>query len=84
MRQCSKLKLMLTERGIKQVELANLLGIDRSTLSLYVNGWKEPSEHIKKEIGRILSLDPLLLFDEGPQDSAPNADEQNPCGRTGR
>jgi transcriptional regulator with XRE-family HTH domain len=75
--------MVLTERGIKQVELARLIGIDRSTLSLYVNGWKEPSEHIKEEIARVLGLDPVQLFDGGRGDSTPNAGEQRTCGRAG-
>jgi len=44
----TKLKKILTDRGIKQVWLADQLGVDPSVISRYVSGqWNMPDDHIK-------------------------------------
>ena len=57
-----RLKILLMERGIKHVELAQMLGIDRSTLSLYINGWKPIPTKVRQQIAEILSFPANELF----------------------
>lgn len=52
----TKLKQLLTDRRIRQVELARELRLDPSQLSLYFSGWKRIPEKHLGAIGRVLGL----------------------------
>ena len=52
----TKLKKVIEARGIKQVWLAEQIGVDQSVISRYVSGqWNMPKEHIK-ELARVLGV----------------------------
>lgn len=45
-----KLKLLITEKGIQQKDLANLLQTTPQTISRYVKGEREPNIEILKQL----------------------------------
>ena len=56
------LKLQLWKAGIRQNRLAQMLGIDETTLSRIVNGFRPPSEHVRARIAELLKTDERWLF----------------------
>jgi transcriptional regulator with XRE-family HTH domain len=42
------------KEGLTQSQLADEIGIDRSTLSLYENGKRKPSYEVMKQIAKVL------------------------------
>lgn len=60
------LKIMRKKRGLTQKELADLVGIKRSTVAGYESKNQEPSYEILKKISDTLqcSIDTLLDFNE--------------------
>ena len=62
-----RLRKLRKNKGIKQEELANIIGVDKSTISLYEIGKNDPSDKVKIEIAKYfnISLDYLMgVIDE--------------------
>ena len=62
-----RLKKIRTERKIKQEELAEILGVKKTSISMYETGKNDPTDKIKIEIARYfnISLDYLIgVIDE--------------------
>jgi transcriptional regulator with XRE-family HTH domain len=59
------LKLRLWEGGVRQNQLARMLDIDESLLSRIVNGFRQPTEELKKRIAALLEADEQWLFNAG-------------------
>ncbi|MGD6854532.1 helix-turn-helix domain-containing protein [Bacillus infantis] len=51
-------------RNLTQAEIAELIHIDRAYYSQVESGLRNPSEEISRSIGRVLNIDPLLLFSD--------------------
>ena len=60
------LKLLLWKRGMRQNSLAKLLGIDETVLSRIINGLREPSPPLRKQIAALLDGDEEWLFQAAP------------------
>jgi transcriptional regulator with XRE-family HTH domain len=58
------LKLQLWKSGIRQNRLASMLGIDETIVSKIVNGFRPPSEELKKRIAEVLASDRDWLFEK--------------------
>jgi transcriptional regulator with XRE-family HTH domain len=58
------LKLQLWKIGIRQNRLAKMLGMDETILSKIVNGFRAPSEALKKQIAMLLHCDESWLFEQ--------------------
>lgn len=56
------LKIKRWERGIKQYELAILLGCSSTYLSMVENGRIQPSENFKEKVAEIFNLDIEDIF----------------------
>lgn len=56
------LKVKRWEAGIKQYELANLLGCTASYLSMIENGRIEPTEEFKVRAAMVLKIEEDVLF----------------------
>lgn len=67
-KQCKKLtvldvvKVLLLERGMKQVELADKIGISRQGLNNYLRGEWTPPTRIKLKIAEALGVDSSLIW----------------------
>lgn len=59
----TKLKLILLERGISQLQLALDLGYDPSLLSKVIRGWERPSHQMVEDVARYLTLPATDLFE---------------------
>ena len=59
----NRIKVILEEKGIKQVWLAEQLGKSFNTVNGYVQNRKQPSLETLYEIGKILQVDPKELLD---------------------
>jgi len=57
------LKLQLWRSGIRQNQLAQMLGINETTLSRIVNGFREPGGELRSKIAALLQCDEDWLFD---------------------
>ncbi|MFC1888847.1 helix-turn-helix transcriptional regulator [Thermodesulfobacteriota bacterium] len=57
-----KLKIALIEAEKSQYRLAHALGCDPSIVSRVVNGWKDPSETMKKSIAEFVGKPVEELF----------------------
>ncbi len=58
----TKLKLLLLERDISQLQLALDLGYDPSQLSKVIRGWERPSAQLAKDVAAYLGMLPGDLF----------------------
>jgi transcriptional regulator with XRE-family HTH domain len=67
------LKLQIWKSGIHQNRLARMLGIDESTLSRIVNGFKEPSQQLRARIAEVLVTDERWLFESTDDATTPPA-----------
>lgn len=67
-----KLKLAMTERNMKPVDLAFVIGKNKSSVSQYLSGINIPKESTKQKICEVLDL-PLEYF---------NQDEEQEVGDT--
>ena len=62
-----RLRKLRKDKGIKQEELADVIGVQKSTVSLYEIGKNDPSDKVKVEIAKYfnISLDYLIgVIDE--------------------
>ena len=68
MRFADKLKKLMSELGISQIQISQLTGIGKSSISQYVSGRNEPSEERKKAIAIALGVeeDYFTQFDDCP------------------
>jgi transcriptional regulator with XRE-family HTH domain len=57
------LKLQLWRSGIRQNRLALLLAMDETMLSKIVNGYRQPSQELRKRIAALLQSDEQWLFE---------------------
>lgn len=57
------LKLQLWRSGIRQNRLAQMLGIDETLLSKVVNGFREPTLELRRQIAEVLRSDECWLFE---------------------
>ncbi len=56
------LKLQMWKCGIRQNRLARVLEIDETVLSKVVNGFREPSDDLRRRIALALDTDAAWLF----------------------
>jgi len=56
------LKLQLWKTGLRQNQLARMLGIDETALSKIMNGFREPTDALREKIAAALECDPAWLF----------------------
>lgn len=54
---------LLRLRGLKQQDLADLTGINKASISQYINGSHCPSNKKAKLLGEVLHVNPLYLMD---------------------
>ena len=57
----TRLRKMMNEKGIKQIELARQTGIERSLISSYLSGRYEPKEDKLQALADALDCDALWL-----------------------
>lgn len=57
----ARLKEMMEKRGMRQADLVNATGIDRSLISSYVSGRYEPKDENLKLIANALNCDAIWL-----------------------
>ena len=58
----SQLKLAIFLSGISQLEVAKKLGVYRSRLTLWANGWEPVPEKYQSKLAEILGLPQTCLF----------------------
>lgn len=58
----SRIIKAMSDAGISQQELANRTGINKSSISHYVNGSNEPGNKAAYAIAKVLDVDPLWLM----------------------
>jgi transcriptional regulator with XRE-family HTH domain len=57
------LKLQLWKSGMRQNQLARLLGMDETVLSKIVNVFRHPSLQVRRRIAELLEIDEHWLFE---------------------
>lgn len=65
------LKLQIWRSGIHQNRLARMLGIDETTLSRIINGFRAPSPQICARIADLLHADEAWLFETTVETACP-------------
>lgn len=73
------LKLQLWRTGLRQNQLAKLLHIDDTLLSKIMNGYREPSAVVRRQIAEALRQDENWLFESASDPHLPA-----PIAPTGR
>jgi transcriptional regulator with XRE-family HTH domain len=58
------LKLQMWRLGVRQNRLAQMLGMDETTLSRVVNGFRKPTADVRTRIAKLLECDEGWLFEE--------------------
>lgn len=56
------IKMRMTEMGLNQKRLSELLGVSTSRVSEYLNGKSEPPLNVAREISRKLSIDASIVL----------------------
>lgn len=56
-----RLKMKMAERGMKQIELARMTGIERSLISSYISGRYEPKDDKLQALAKALDCDAIWL-----------------------
>lgn len=64
MKRLTALKAEMVRQNITSLKLCQDLGINSCVFSLYLNGWREMSNNIKKEVAEYLKIEPSQLFDD--------------------
>jgi len=59
------IKLRMYEKGITRKTLAQLLGISQTQTDQIIDGRKEPSFHIARDISKKLDIDPAIVLGVG-------------------
>ena len=57
-----RLRTEILKRGLRQTEIAYKAGIDGSTFSKYVSGWRTPSEDTKRRIAEVMNCTVPQIF----------------------
>lgn len=72
----NRLEELRKQRGIRQEELADLLGVSRQTIGSLENGRYNPSILLAFRIARFfgLTIEQIFLYEES------GSDEENSCG----
>ena len=75
----NRIKQLRSKNGVRQVELANILGISQSTLSTWENGRYEPDIEAINRLADYfnVSVDYLLGRDVQPQKNSPAPPEES-------
>jgi transcriptional regulator with XRE-family HTH domain len=60
-----RLKKLLKEKNIRQVELAYALGVHYSQFNLYCNGWQTPPKELQDRIASCLQVQVDEIFSGG-------------------
>ena len=60
------LRFQLWKAGLRQNQVAKMIGMDETLLSRIVNGYRQPSAEFRKKISAILHSDEMWLFE--PED----------------
>lgn len=68
-----KIKKVMRERKIKNIDLAKWLGVSPPTISNIINGRDRMGRDTAIEWGRVLEVDPLWLMTQGEQGADPTA-----------
>ena len=63
-RLCDKIKLLRTKMGLTQLNVAELIGVDRSTYTYYELGKTVPSWDIIKKLAKIFNVSYYDLLEE--------------------
>ncbi|EOZ2853512.1 helix-turn-helix transcriptional regulator [Listeria monocytogenes] len=58
-----KLKELRKAKGLTQKELANKLGVHRTTITLIEKGINKPSVKVAKKLGEVLGVEWNIFFD---------------------
>ena len=67
-----RLRVALSNRGLKPQELADKSGVSKSSISQYINGSHAPSNISSGKMGRVLDVNPMWLMGfDVPMDSKP-------------
>ena len=56
-----RLKMKMAEKGMKQIELARMTGIERSLISSYISGRYEPKDDKLQALAKALDCDAIWL-----------------------
>ena len=56
------IKLRMYERGLTQANLAELLGLSPSRISIYLSGKSEPPLGVARNISKRLNIDPSIVL----------------------
>lgn len=65
------LKLELWRAGIRQNRLAQMLEVDETMLSRVLNGFREPSQQMRRRIAELLEREEEWLFDSQQEKRRP-------------
>lgn len=65
----ANLKFQLWRSGVRQNYLARLLGVDETTLSRIVNGFRQPAPELQAKIAAVLHSDQEWLFEKSGEAS---------------
>lgn len=58
----SRLREALTEAGLRPQELSDLSGVNKASISQYLNGSHAPSNISSGKIGKVLRVEPMWLM----------------------
>ena len=67
------LKLKIYSTGLRQYQLAKMVGIDEAYLSRIINGVREPGQQVRAQIANALGCDEEWLFQRLTRHEAPRA-----------
>ncbi len=59
------LRVALAKKGIPQVALARMIGVDHSTFSRWKKGWYPVPEKYRSKLAKILNVRKSELFERG-------------------
>jgi DNA-binding XRE family transcriptional regulator len=57
-----KIKNLLLDKNVSQIQMASDLGIDQSTLNKIIRGWREATEEQKEKISKYLNVKIADIF----------------------
>ena len=76
------LKLQMWLSGVRQNQLARVLGMDKTGISRIVNGYRKPNETTRAQIAGFLNCDEAWLFSPkspGKPVPSPAGEYEKPC-----
>lgn len=57
-----RLKIAMGNKGLKQIDLVNITGLDRSQISCYISGKYEPKQHAINKLAVALDVSEMWLW----------------------